>query len=88
MLQQGKKKSYLPIVGGEDQRRIITRADGGGEELLFVSEPDTGPLQHKSHSNHISIRTQGSFWSHLFDEESTEHWQHNHILGTYNSCTT
>lgn len=51
--------SYLSIVCGEDQGWIITRADGGGEELFFVSQPDTGPLQHNSHNNSISIWTQG-----------------------------
>lgn len=55
-----KKSLYLPIVGGEDQGWIITGADGGGEELLFVSQPDSGPLQHKNHNNTISIWTQGS----------------------------
>lgn len=39
-----KKSSYLPIVSGEHQTGIIRGADGGGEELLFVSQPDTGPL--------------------------------------------
>lgn len=41
-----QNSSYLPIVGGEHQGRIITRANGGREELFFVSQPDTGPLQH------------------------------------------
>ena len=65
----GKKKcSSLPVVGGEDQGGIITRADGGGEELLFVSQPDTGPLQHKGQKNTISIWTQGSYWRHPCEE--------------------
>lgn len=77
-----KKCSYLSIVGGEHQGCIITGADGGGEELFFVSQPDTGPLQNNSQKNTISIWTQGSYWSHLFIKESTGHFHYNHILRT------
>lgn len=72
----GEQRSfYLSVVYGEEQGRIITGADGGGEELLFVSEPDTGPLQYKSHKKHISIWTQDSLRSHLF-----EHLQQDHVF--------
>lgn len=75
-----KKSSYLPIVSGEDQGRIITRADGGGEELLFVSQPDSGPLQHSSHNNTINIWTRRSDWSHLFDICITDSFHKAHGL--------
>lgn len=73
--------AYLSIVCGEHQGGVIAGADGGGEEVLFVSEPDTGPLQHKSHKKRISIWTQCSLWSHLF-----EHLQQELILRTNVSC--
>lgn len=77
MVENSSALAYLSIVCGEDQGGVIAGADGGGEELLFVSEPDTGPLQHKSHKKRISIWTQGSLWSHLF-----EHSRWDHVLRT------
>lgn len=76
-----KTFSYLPIVGGEDQGGIITRADGGGEELFFVSQPDSGPLQHNRQKNIISIWTQDSHWTHRL-EEVLDVLHYDHILGT------
>lgn len=52
--------SYLPIICGQNERQIVARADGGGQELLFVPMPDTGPLQHKSGNSLISICSQDS----------------------------
>lgn len=52
--------SYLPVICGQNERQIVARADGGGQELLFVPMPDTGPLQHKSGNSLISICSQGS----------------------------
>lgn len=58
--------AYLSIVCGKHQGGVIAGADSGREEVLFVSEPDTGPLQHKRHKKRISIWTQRSLWSHVF----------------------
>lgn len=52
--------SYLPVICFQNERQIVARADGGGQELLFVPMPDTGPLQHKSGNSLISICSQGS----------------------------
>lgn len=65
--------AYLSVICGEQQGGVIAGADGGGEEVLFVSEPHTGPLQHKSHKKHISIWTQRSLlWSHVFEPPQQE----------------
>lgn len=38
--------TYLSIVCGEDEGSLITAADGGGQELLLVSHPNTGTLRN------------------------------------------
>lgn len=81
MVENSSVPAYLSIVCGEQQGGVIAGADGGGEEVLFVSEPHTGPLQHKSHKKHISIWTQRSLWSHVF-----EPLQQELVLTTHVSC--
>lgn len=39
--------SYLSVVSGEDEGSLITAADGGRQELLLVSHPNTSTLRHR-----------------------------------------
>lgn len=39
--------SYLSIVGGDDKRSISTGVDRGRNQLLLLSDPNAGPLDHK-----------------------------------------
>lgn len=39
--------SYLSIVGGEDEGLLITAADGGRQELILVSHPNTSTLRQR-----------------------------------------
>lgn len=43
----GGPASYLSVVGCDDKRSIPTGVDGGGNQLLLLFDPHTGPLEHR-----------------------------------------
>lgn len=56
--------SYLSIVGCDDEGSVSTGVDRSGNQLLLLSDPNTGPLDHR-HTQILKLTTATS-------EEKTE----------------
>lgn len=51
--------SYLSIVGCDDEGSISTGVDRSGNQLLLLSDPNTGPLDHR-HTQRLKLTTMTS----------------------------